>query len=76
MPNVRIMSRMCSHSRASMGSSDMASPSGILEWPPWARVRVGRTRRERRSGGMCGRRMAFMCCVYCLRCRVLAGDAT
>ena len=51
-PKERTIRRMCVQSTRSRGSGEVAAPSGILSWPPWAEVGVvkRRGRRMRRRG--------------------------
>lgn len=70
-PKARIMRRMCSHRIVSIGSGDMASPSGMRSWPPWAdagvRRHVVRRRVVRVRRGREGAMMAGVLCVFFAR---------
>ena len=42
MPHARVCKRMWTQRVVSMGSLEMASPSGMASWPPWETTRSAR----------------------------------
>lgn len=42
MPHARVCNRMWTQRVVSIGSPEMASPSGMASWPPWETTRGAR----------------------------------